>query len=458
MFIRDACLCLAISCCALSAAAARLAPHLDPYLDHDGRVPAAWTGPLFRLSHDYPSGLAAPAMPWRAAIRNRPIDTANAAAYAAALKDSVARDMAALLADDGSWDAGRRGWYNDPWLGAQREATHGMLVGIERVDTALFPKSGLRKPFTTYVITYYDRIGAQTIGRIWARDPDAPDLANGATQYAEGSVTVKLAFTTAGPAEWPAMRGAPSWPIAMTANATTGHFDQPTIAPGYLMQADIAVKDTQSSPQTGWVFTTFVYDRDKRPGAYGAWDQMVALGAQWGNDPGVDSAARPRSLLRETWINPEAPLYATETLGWGGRLSGPNDHGVNDISVAGEGGRRLVRNAANSSCLSCHGTSQWNAADPAKGMASFMMPLAPLAPGAAPNAGAPYLNSPKPGSAAWLRWFQNRPGHVPMDAGSIAGDYDLALVFRVLPAWHAATTGKAHALQKMDVGGAAMQP
>ena len=107
---------------------------------------------------------------------------------------------------------------------------------------------------------------------------------------------------------------------------------------------------------------------------------MVPLGAQWGNDPRVDSEATPGAPLFETWVNPNAPGYALETLGWGVRLSGPNDHGVNDVSVAHEGKRRLLRRAANSSCLSCHGTSQWNAANPANGMASFLMPLAPLQP------------------------------------------------------------------------------
>ena len=452
MAIRDACFCLCLFAC---AAAATAAP--DPYQDHNGRVPAGYTGPLFKLSHNYPAGLPAPAMPWRAAIHHLPLDPGNAAAYTAALKASVAQDMAALLANDGRWDAAARGWYNDPWLGSQREALHGLLVGLERVDSALFPRSGLRKPFTTYVVTYYDRTGAQTIGRIWAANPQAPKLTAASTQYAEGSVTVKLAFTTAGPEEWPAMRGAWAWPIAMTANATTGHFDRPTLAEGYLMQVDIAVKDTRSSPQTGWVFTTFVYDKDAPPGPHGAWDRMVALGAQWGNDPAVNSALHPGAALRETWINPKAPPYALETLGWGGRLSGPNDHGVNDISVAAGGTRRLLRNAPNSSCLSCHGSSQWNAANPAKGMASFMMPLAPPGAGEAPNAGAPYLNSPKPGSAQWLRWFQNRPGLTPMDTGSIAGDYDLALTFRVLPAWHAAMTGKEHTLQKLDAGGTALR-
>ncbi len=255
-------------------------------------------------------------MPWRTAIGNAPINTSNAAAYTQALKDSIARDMVALLAGDEGWDAGRRGWYNDPWLGAQREAIHGMLVGVERFDDSLFPKSGLTKPFTTYVITYYNRTAGQTLGAIW-RDPQAPRLDGGATQYADGSITVKLAFTTAGPQEWPAMRGALAWPMMMTANATTGQFDRPTLAKGYLMQVDIVVKDTQSAPQTGWVFTTLVYDRATRPGSRGVWDQMVPLGAQWGNDPRVDSAANPGAALFETWVNPNAPAVCARDAGLG---------------------------------------------------------------------------------------------------------------------------------------------
>ncbi|HAV36487.1 MAG TPA: hypothetical protein DCX52_09055 [Massilia sp.] len=336
MLIRHACLCLAGTSLTLSA----LAGAVNPYADHNGKLPAAgeYNGPLFRLSYNYPSGLPAPYMGWRKAIGNGLITTANAAAYVRALKDAVARDMHTLLADYEDWNAARRGWYNDPWLGAQREPIHGMLVGIDKVDNSLFPKSGLTKPFTTYVITYYNRTAAQTIGKIWGRDPTAPVLTGGATRYAEGSITVKLAFTTADGATWPAMEGAHSWPMMMTANATTGHFDRPTLEKGYLMQVDIVVKDSQSAPQTGWVFATLVYDRDTRSGSQGIWDQMVPLGAQWGNDPQVNSAATPGAPLQETWVNPQAPLYATETLGWGGRLSGPNDHALNDISVAGEGG------------------------------------------------------------------------------------------------------------------------
>jgi hypothetical protein len=451
MFIGRAGLGLACALFALAGVAAAV----NPFADHNGAVPPAaeYAGPLFKLSYKYPEALGAPAMPWRAALGNGPITKQTAAAYTRALKDAIGKDMRVLLTDYPRWNAGKRGWYNDPWLGAEREPIHGMLLGVASVDNALFPKSGLSKPFTTYVVTYYNSTAAQTIGRIWGKTGQSPAVDAASTQYAEGSVTVKLAFTTAGPGVWPAMDGALAWPMYVAENATTGHFDKPAVQHAYLMQLDIVVKDSQAAPDTGWVFTTLVYDRNVRAGSQGVWDQMVPLGAQWGNDPQVNSAIAPTASLQQTWVNPAAPLYATETLGWGGRLSGPNDHGVNDISFVDNGSRQLARNARNSSCLSCHGASQWNVNDPAAGMASFMMPLAPPTNGTSPRAGQPYLNSPAPGSTEWLRWFQNRQGNVPMDAGSVAGDFDLALTFRVLPAWYQAMTGKAHALTAMDAGG-----
>jgi hypothetical protein len=444
MYIRRFCLSLGAALLTLSAQAA-----VDPYADHNGVLPPGYRGPTFKLSYHYPANLPAPAMPWRAAVGNRPISVYNAPDYVMALKDAVARDLSDMLQDCACFNAEQRGWYNDIWLGAQREAVHGLSVAIESVDPSLFPRSRLAKPFTTYTVTYYNRTGAQTLGKIWNRSALAPNLDPSATQYADGSITVKLAFTTADPNVWPAMDGALAWHAMVSTNATTGQFDQPALQKLRLLQVDVVVKDTQSAPATGWVFTTFVYDKNAREGSYGIWDKMVPLGAQWGNDPQVNSTREPETPLRETWINPYAPRYAFETLGWGGRLSGPNDHAKNSISFVAGPSRRLVMNAQNSACMSCHGTSQWNASNPAVGMSSFILPLAPSGSGA----GAPYLNSPVPGSAEWLRWFQNRRGYVPMDQGSVGGDFDLALSFRVLPAWYAATTGQAHALQALDKSG-----
>ncbi|MFL6676519.1 MAG: hypothetical protein ACJ8LG_24910 [Massilia sp.] len=447
MAIRRAYAGLAGALFALTTAAAPV----NPFADHNGAVPPAseYAGPLFKLSYRYPQALPAPAMPWRAVLGGGALTPRNAAAYAQALKDAIAADMRVLLADYANWDADKRGWYNDPWLGGQREPIHGLMLGMAAVETSLFAKSALARPFSSYIVTYYNRTAAQTIGRVWGTTAMAPAIDSASTQYADGSVTVKLAFTTAGPGEWPAMEGSPSWPAYVATSATTGQLDQSAVQRLHLLQIDVVVKDTQASPKTGWVFTTLVYDKDRPQGRNGVWDQLVPLGAQWGNDPQVNSAANPGAPLAESWINPQAPLFATETLGWGGRLSGPNDHGRNDISFVVDGQRQMLRNAGNSSCLGCHGSSQWDAAKPAVGMQSFLMPLAPSASGA----GQPYLNSPAPGSTDWMRWFQNRKGDVPMDAGSVAGDYDLALVFRVLPAWFEATSGKEHALRALDAGG-----
>lgn len=447
MFIRRLCMGAAGALFAFSSFAATV----NPYADHNGILPAPseYRGPLFKLSYRYPAQLATPSMPWRAAIHQRTINTQNARAYTQALKDAVARDMQELLANYEDWDADKRGWYNDPWLGAGREAIHGLSVALASVDPSLFRRNRPAKPYSTYSVTYYDRTAGHTLGKIWGASALVPRVDKASTQYAEGAVIVKLAFTTADPSVWPAMEGALAWPAMVSTNATTGQFDEPTLHNLYLLQVDVVVKDTQSAPKTGWVFTTLVYDKDARDRGNGIWDKMVPLGAQWGNDPQVNSADDPGAPLRETWVNPRAPAYAMETLGWGARLSGPNDHGKNDISFVDNGSRKLARNTPNTSCLSCHGTSQWNTANPAAGMASFLMPLAPPVGGR----GSPYLNSPPPGSGDWMRWFQNRAGDVPMDEGSVAGDYDLALTFRVLPAWHAATSGTAHALQAMDASG-----
>ena len=132
----------------------------------------------------------------------------------------------------------------------------------------------------------------------------------------------------------------------------------PVVTPLRLLQFDIIVKDPVAAPQTGWVFTTFVYDR--AAAGSGAWDKLVALGAMWGNDPqltNTPSGLGPERRLSETWINPSAPAYARQTLGWGGRLSGPIDVSRRHNVLLTDG--TLLPEKAASSCLSCHGTAQF---------------------------------------------------------------------------------------------------
>jgi hypothetical protein len=66
-----------------------------------------------------------------------------------------------------------------------------------------------------------------------------------------------------------------------------------------------------------------------------------------------------------------------------------------------------------------------------------------------------YLVSPPPGSPDWLRWFQNRRGNVPMDQGSIAGDFDMVLTFKSLPLMESAKSHQPHPLTGLDLRGKA---
>lgn len=397
-------------------------------------------------------------MPWQSTLNGAPISTTTAGAYANALRDAVAKDMQVLIGDYPHWNAAKQGWYNQPWLSSIREPIHGMFQATS-TDSSLFkdpkdpkypaPKVGF---VNNFVAVYYNTTAAATLGNFWGPGATSPKVhSTAAAQFAEGSLIVKLAFTEVTAANWPVMEGSPSWtiyapfvdenptPASLTPATPTPASPTPTPTPTpptlfsvQLMQLDIIVKDTQASPKTGWVFTTLVYDH-RLPGNF--WDRMIPLGAMWGNDPGVNSSDQPwtQAALKETWINPASPPYALATLGWGGRLSGPNDGSVmapGEYIDPATGAPGTVP-VANSSCMSCHSPAQWQ-------MQSI------LQPGTEP--GASYYMA-VPGSAFWFRWFQDRPGNVPMDAGSIALDYDMMFTLQALPAWASATGQQLNNLQ-----------
>lgn len=404
-----------------------IAGGMTPFADNNGTTPSNYGGPLFRLSHDYPATVPAPPAeaPWRAAIGNGTITPQNAGAYVQALKAHVAPQMRKLLLDYANWNAAAEGWYNEPWLGAQREPIHGMYVGSSYFPINQFPNAGPSKPFSTYVLTYYDQRAANTLYQVWGDTAMDPNITPTSTQFATGSVVVKAAFTTANSDVWPAMEGALQWPLYITTNATNapkGNYSAPQTDQTSFMQFDIIVKDPASAPRTGWVFSTLVYDKDA-PGD-DPWDKMVPLGAQWGNDPEVDSSKPNPPPLRENWINPAAPAYAKNTLGWGGRLSGPNDGALNDAVVDGA----KIPNLDSSSCMGCHISAQWP-------MQSFLLPATSNPPQLIDD---DYIGMWAPGSAQWMRWFQSTPGNQPMDAGSTAFDYDMVFAFKSLPQWQSA--------------------
>ena len=104
--------------------------------------PPPYSGPLFKLAHDYPNTAVHPPSPtpWDEAIDGGYINPGNAEEYVLQVKKYIAEDMRVLLYDNANWDGDERGWYNQPWLGSIRDPLKGTYVGSE-FPPAMFPQS-----------------------------------------------------------------------------------------------------------------------------------------------------------------------------------------------------------------------------------------------------------------------------------------------------------------------------
>lgn len=397
---------------------------IDPFQNHRDSVPpqSVYNGPLFTLSHNYPDSASPIAnAPWQQALNGQPISSSNALNYVNALKQYVEPTITKYLYDRTNFNSGAEGWYQEPWTGAIREAVLGTYTG-SGFGPGTF--TTLNKAMTTYVLTFYDQRAAYTLGQIWGKTASQPNLQKDAAQFVEGSVIVKFAFTTANYPDWDVMQNGLTFPIYDTATAFTEVvYKLRTVT---FFQFDIIVKDSKTAPKTGWVFSTLVYDKNA-PGK-AVWDKMVPLGAMWGNDPDVNSTKNPTQPLKENVINPKAPKYSTETLGWGGRLSGPNDGAV--IPFAYDSTTKITyTNLQASSCMSCHSVAQDN-------LNSFLLP------GPFPSPTADTLPVFTPGGPQWSLWFKDNYGNVPFDAGQTALDFDMVTAFKSILAYQSAQQTK----------------
>lgn len=433
-----------------------------PFLNSSLPQPQGYTGEFFELNHDYPTQLdpVTESYPWQKVTNVGQITTNNALDYVLALKAYVTKDMRALINNPNMPNS--KDWYQSIWLGTEREPIHGVYVGSGFPAGTL---TGQDIDITTYVYTLYNKRAAKTLGDIWGRTLEsalAPTISDSTTQYGEGSVIVKFAFVTACGSDWSPMSGTSSWQIYAPINASNGtakseksecnstqgngSSTEPVLTNVYLMQFDIIVKDSVAAPDTGWVFSTLVYDKTA-PGN-DTWDKMVPLGATWGGDTGIVNV-KPEALippvtvnesLEQNWINLKAPEYSRSTLGWDGRLSGPNDGAV--VTPAWTADRYYHQGLASAGCLGCHSSAQYP-------MTSFLLPTttyppqtkqAPLSSDNSTNSLVLYV----PGSDGWMRWFQSNNGLTPMGPNDNAGgkpvalDYDMVTAFKAIPMWRAA--------------------
>ena len=389
------------------------------FLNHRDSVPSQqqYSDSLFVLSHDYPATVT-PVVdpPWQKALHGQPIAASNVFAYMDSLKSYVAPNVLPFFTNNKEWTAAKYGWFQEPWMGSQREAILGTYLGNGNPANMF---ASLKEDEAGYALVLYDSTAGYTVGQIWGKTGQKVNLLNNAAQFKEGSVVVKFAFSNVNYPAWPVMKDAQAFSIYDTIPTN----EDPRT--GYQMrrvsffQMDIIVKDSKTAPKTGWVYSTFVYDMSV---SGSMWDKMVPLGAMWGNDPGVNSPiAPPYPPLYETVINPAAPAYSKETLGWGGRLSGPNDGAVAQQAVNISTGENY-QNLALSSCMSCHSPAQDT-------FTSFLLP------GPFPT---DTLFVYTPGSANWNLWFRDDYGTVPFDSGQVAMDYDMVMAFKSVSAYEAA--------------------
>jgi len=361
-----------------------------PFPDfHEDSVPSGWSGPVFKLSQDYPTTKpAAGTLPWKSIdFKTKPAE------YLKAVLNYCYEGN--IDVDWAGQDNAVRKWYHAPWLHAGnkgREFIHGMTR--ERTTPARRLHPNQSSQFGAYAVGLYNPLGGYTIGRVW-QDHSNPDASKAI--FPEGAVACKLLFTQATVAQVPYLNGSVEWQANAGASFSSTTRSPKTVR---LLQIDVAVKDSRAAATTGWVFGTFNYNGNA-PGAR-PWDRMVPVGLMWGNDPTLTPAQyrankRPvQSLI----IAPNVmanPATDWKGVGWLGRLNGPIDNPT-------------------SACLSCHMTAEW----PRPSTTPMFLSTLSFADVNSNNPLDPDVVAKK------MRWFRNIKRQ-PFDTGNQSLDYSLQL-------------------------------
>lgn len=450
---------------------------VDPMASDNGLYPAAedYKGPVRVASLDYPQEVLGKAwIPGGGVLAQGGggLTLETAEAYALSVKRFLAPSFRGLIENSANWDPETNGWYDLVWSGAgsQKNGAIDPTSGREVISNTYSgqimppdtfpgewrpvdpsnPNDPSKAPWIqNHAVIYYNDAAATMLGRVFG-DVYKPDPR--AVVFPTGSVVVKAEAVTLTPAEWKVLAGASSWQVFRPTTeaqhaAQNGSSDPlvPEVLTIHPLQMSIKIKDPLAAPETEWVFMGLVYDATVE--ADNVWDKFVPLGVMWGNDPelaGNPDGVGPGGVLQQTWINPDAPGFVKETLGWGDRLAGPMDVATRHNVLTPSGVRYQGANHLRaSSCMSCHGAAEY----------PFTANLYPSPNQTFPPDGQPFLLY-DPGSKDWQRWFQNRKGTVPMspNIGSDAAglDYDMAIMFAI-SAFDAAVGNDIYVQERFDV-------
>ena len=372
-------LCTVVATCAQTPPAA--APDQAAQLAFRNAVnppPAGWTGPVFQLSHDYPTqdpgACPKTVCTWLdvSAHFNTEFDSIPPkwqdgpwGAYIHRILDYVKEGQDPNLANDAGFRVqvnGKTRWYHVPWMAydptAGREFVHGTtnertahigdLVGDghgfglmtlldETPDCAKQYPNG----FESWSVGFYNERGGYALGQAIGTDgkPRIGSYLGTATPeglpFPEGTVVAKVLTTSAPVNCVPYLKGAPEWQVNRHRwTAQSGYDCDREVQTSHVVQIDVAVVDSRSPSR--WVYGTFAYDGNIK--ADNAWDRMVPVGLQWGSDP-LAFPAVPRAESRavvQSVLNRSIGTH--QHWGCNGRLAGPVDNPA-------------------SSCVSCHGSA-----------------------------------------------------------------------------------------------------
>lgn len=324
---------------------------------------AGWTGPVFKLSHDYPTALPPDGdkMPWLSLPvdfedRNPMWTGSKWPVYMQQVLDYIKEGQDPMLSDDKGFIVqvgAKTRWFHMPWMAYDdtngRDFIHGLtnerIATTQDLDgdgdgesTGVGTLTGTSGFFETWSVGMYNDYGGYSIGRAFTggtmqltQDSQGKALLDG-TPFPVGTVVAKLLFTSASDMDVFFLAGSPAWRVDRHKYLGKGsNFScKREVQVSHLLQMDIAVVDPRSP--TGWVYGTFAYD-GKMPGA-SVWERMAPVGVQWGNDVQAFPAS-PDKMATIYQSVPNKNINTYQHLGCNGRLNGPADN-------------------PKSSCLACH--------------------------------------------------------------------------------------------------------
>jgi hypothetical protein len=346
-----------------NAATPAKAPSELAFRDHVDEPPPGWTGPVFKLSHDYPRGHVDCPSPWL----KRKVDFKNprwVGSWELYLNDViqyVKQGQEPDLPDNVGWRTevgGQARWFHVPWMAYDgqrgREFVHGLTnelstaqsvfrpgrgTGVHTLPGALQTENGVDPLFETWSVGFYNPCGAKSIGEQWPASGEPATYADAKGRmfargmpFPEGTVVVKILNSTAEASQVPYLKGSTTWQANghVQSGPVTYSTCERQVRKVHLVQMDIAVVDARSP--TRWVYTTLAYD-GKLPGKT-VWDRMKPIGVQFGSDNKTFPAA-PESKSHPLHETLHSNMNIPEHYGCNGRLAGIVDQ-------------------ANSSCVSCH--------------------------------------------------------------------------------------------------------